>query len=291
MTQQAPAHRGSRRRYVNSGLTALPLIFVAVFLLYPAVMLLWQSFTSPEAGLGNYTRMFQEDIVGSVILRTVVMAVIVTVVAVLIAYPFAHLMATTSERWRVLLTAVVLIPLWTSLVARTFAWIVLLQRNGPVSSVLEVFGIEDVTLLGTTPGVVLAMAQVMLPFVVMLMFTTMKTIDMRLVSAAQSLGARPLTSFLRIYLPLSLPGVASGATLVLVLSLGFYVTLALVGSPQNSMFGQYIAVQVNELVAFGYAGALAVALILVTLVLLGAVRTATTTRLSQSRSVVGGGIA
>lgn len=279
-----------RRRYLEFGLIGVPLVFVAAFFLYPAVLLLWQSVTVPEPGLGNYFRMLQEDIVGAVIMRTIAMAVIVTAVSVLIAYPFAHLMSVATDRWRMVLTAVVMLPLWTSLMARTFAWIVLLQHNGPVSSFLEMLGLGARTLLGTTPGVVLAMAQVMLPFVVMPMYTSMRTIDMRLISAAQSLGARPLVSFLRVYLPLSLPGVAAGATLVLVLSLGFYVTPALVGSPQNSMFGQYIAVQVNELVAFGYAGALAVALIVVTLLLIGAVRIATRTRLSQSQASLGGGL-
>ena len=132
------------------------------------------------------------------------------------------------------------------------------------------------------------MAQVMLPFVVMPMYTNMKAIDLRLLDAARSLGAKPLTVFRKVYLPLSFPGIASGATLVLVLSLGFYVTPALIGTPQNSMFGQYIAVQINELVAFGYAGALAVALIVVTLVLLGGVRLATRTKMSDSQSSIGG---
>lgn len=280
-----------RRTLLGYTLIGVPLAFLGTFFLYPVILLLWQSVTSPEPGLGNYSRILADDIVTSVIIRTVLMAVIVTVVSVLVAYPFAHLMSVAAARWRVVLTGIVMLPLWTSLMARTFAWIVLLQHNGPISGLFEALGLGPRTLLGTTPGVILAMAQVMLPFVVMPMYTTMKGIDMRLISAAQSLGARPAVAFFRIYLPLSLPGVAAGAMLVLVLSLGFYVTPALIGSPQNSMFGQFIAVQVNELIDFGYAGALAVALVIVTLLLIGALRLATRTRLAQSRSNLGGGLA
>lgn len=288
-TEESPSVKGDRRaRRRQLLIIALPLVFVVLFFVYPAIELLWRSFTDPEPGFGNYARIATDPVVSTVIGRTVIMAVIVTVAAVIIAYPYAHLMSIANDRWRMVLTGVVLIPLWTSLMARTFAWIVLLQNNGPVSNLFELFGFGPVTLLGSTPGVVIAMAQVMLPFVVMPMYTNMKAIDLRLLDAARSLGAKPLTVFRKVYLPLSFPGIASGATLVLVLSLGFYVTPALIGTPQNSMFGQYIAVQINELVAFGYAGALAVALIVVTLVLLGGVRLATRTKMSDSQSSIGG---
>jgi putative spermidine/putrescine transport system permease protein len=285
---KAVAGQNRQGRRLRAALIGPPLVFVLVLLVYPALELLWRSVTDPTPGFGNYTRIVTGPVVGTVIYRTVVMAAIVTVASVLLAYPYAYLMTLVGSRWRAILTAVVLIPLWTSLMARTFAWIVLLQKDGPVSNIFELFGFGPVTLLGTTPGVVIAMAQVMLPFVVMPMFTNMRTIDGRLMDAARSMGAKPLTVFSKIYLPLSFPGVASGATLVLVLSLGFYVTPALIGTPKNSMFGQYIAVQISDLVAFGYAGALAVALIVVTLLLLGAVRIATRTRLSDSQSSIGG---
>lgn len=288
-TEDSSSVKSDRRaRRMRLLILAPPLAFVLLLFVYPALELLWRSFTDPESGFGNYARIATDPVVGTVIVRTVIMAAIVTVTSVVIAYPYAHLMSIATDRWRMVLTAVVLIPLWTSLMARTFAWIVLLQNDGPVSGLFELFGFGPVTLLGTTPGVVIAMAQVMLPFVVMPMYTNMKAIDLRLLDASRSLGAKPFTVFRKIYLPLSFPGIASGATLVLVLSLGFYVTPALIGTPQNSMFGQYIAVQINELVAFGYAGALAVALVAVTLILLGGVRIATKTKMSDNQSSISG---
>ena len=189
-----------------------------------ALRLLWLSVTTPEPGLGNYTALVADDVTTTIVLRTLLMAAVVTVVCVVVAYPYAYLMTIVSGRWRGVLLAVVLVPFWTSLMARTFAWVVLLQDNGVVNQVLGAVGLGPVRLLGTTAGVTLAMAQVMLPFVVLPVYTAMRGIDRRLVDAALSLGARPVTAFARVYLPLSLPAVAAGATLVMVLSLGFYVT-------------------------------------------------------------------
>jgi putative spermidine/putrescine transport system permease protein len=293
----APTLRpGGRRRAAARAvlLLVLPaLVVLAVFFVVPALRLLWLSVTSPEPGLGNYTTLVTDDVVVTVVARTLGMAAIVTVVCLLVAYPYAYLMTIVSARWRAVLLGVVLIPFWTSLMARTFAWVVLLQDNGIVNKLLAAVGLGPVRLLGTTAGVTLAMAQVMLPFVVLPVYTAMRGIDRKLVNAALSLGARPVIAFLRIYLPLSFPGVAAGATLVMVLSLGFYVTPSLVGSPQQSMLAQFISVQVNQLVNFGAAGALAVALLVVTLVLVGGVQLLTRTkgtRRATGAGVAGGGL-
>lgn len=259
-------------------LLALPAVVVlAVFFLVPAARLAWLSVSTPELGFGNYTGLASDGVVVTVVLRTLGMAAVVTVLCVLCAYPYAYLMTIVGTRWRAVLVALVLLPFWTSLMARTFAWVVLLQDSGPVNGLLSAIGLGPVRLLGTTAGVSIAMAQVMLPFMVLPVYAAMRGIDRRLVDAAMGLGARPVVAFLRIYLPLSLRGVAAGATLVLVLSLGFYVTPALVGSPQQSMLAQLISVQVNQLVAFGAAGALAVTLLVVTLVLVAAVQRVTRT--------------
>lgn len=286
-----PAHRGRHRmRRLGLLLVAPALVVLVVFFVVPALRLLWLSVTTPQSGFGNYTAIVTDDVALTIVLRTLGMAVIVTIVCLLCAYPYAYLMTIASSRWRAVLLAVVLVPFWTSLMARTFAWVVLLQDNGIVNSLLRAIGIGQVRLLGTTAGVTLAMAQVMLPFVVLPVYTTMRGIDRRLVDAALSLGARPVTAFLRVYLPLSLPGVAAGATLVMVLSLGFYVTPSLVGSPQQSMLAQFISVQVNQLVNFGGAGALAVALLVLTLVLVGGVQFATRTKGTRATgtSIAGG---
>ncbi|WP_063628858.1 ABC transporter permease [Amycolatopsis taiwanensis] len=275
---------GGRRFWGRAGLLLVvpALVVLAVFFVVPALRLLWLSVTSPEPGFGNYTAIIRDEVAVTIVLRTLGMAAIVTAVCLVFAYPYAYLMTISPRRWRVILLGVVLIPLWTSLMARTFAWVVLLQDNGIVNFLLSSLGGGEVHLLGTAAGVTLAMAQVMLPFMVLPVHTTMRGIDRRLVDAALSLGARPVNAFLRVYLPLSLPGVAAGATLVMVLSLGFYVTPSLVGSPKQSMLAQFISVQVNQLVNFGGAGALAVALLVLTLALVGGVQFATRRKGAQT---------
>jgi putative spermidine/putrescine transport system permease protein len=259
-------------------LLALPAVIVlGVFFVVPAIRLAWLSVSTPELGIGNYTGLATDGVVVTVVLRTLGMAAIVTVLCVLCAYPYAYLMTIVGPRWRAVLTALVLLPFWTSLMARTFAWVVLLQDTGVVNALLAAVGLGPARLLGTTAGVSIAMAQVMLPFMVLPVYAAMRGIDRRLVDAAMGLGARPINAFLRVYLPLSLRGVAAGATLVMVLSLGFYVTPSLVGSPQQSMLAQLISVQVNQLLNFGAAGALAVTLLVVTLVLVAGVQRLTRT--------------
>lgn len=259
-------------------LLALPAVVVlGVFFVVPALRLAWLSVSTPELGVGNYTGLASDGVVVTVVLRTLGMAAVVTVLCVLCAYPYAYLMTIVGPRWRAVLTALVLLPFWTSLMARTFAWVVLLQDTGVVNALLAAVGLGPTRLLGTTAGVSIAMAQVMLPFMVLPVYAAMRGIDRRLVDAAMGLGARPINAFLRVYLPLSLRGVAAGATLVMVLSLGFYVTPSLVGSPQQSMLAQLISVQVNQLLNFGAAGALAVTLLVVTLVLVAGVQRLTRT--------------
>ncbi|QYN32443.1 ABC transporter permease [Pseudonocardia sp. DSM 110487] len=273
-----PAVSRTRRAGRALLLFALPAVIVlGVFFVVPAIRLAWLSVSTPEFGIGNYTGLATDGVVVTVVLRTLGMAAVVTVLCVLCAYPYAYLMTIVGPRWRAVLTALVLLPFWTSLMARTFAWVVLLQDTGVVNALLAVVGLGPTRLLGTTAGVSIAMAQVMLPFMVLPVYAAMRGIDRRLVDAAMGLGARPINAFLRVYLPLSLRGVAAGATLVMVLSLGFYVTPSLVGSPQQSMLAQLISVQVNQLLNFGAAGALAVTLLVVTLVLVAGVQRLTRT--------------
>jgi putative spermidine/putrescine transport system permease protein len=273
-----PAVSRTRRAGRTLLLLALPAVIVlGVFFVVPAIRLAWLSVSTPELGIGNYTGLATDGVVVTVVLRTLGMAAIVTVLCVLCAYPYAYLMTIVGPRWRAVLTALVLLPFWTSLMARTFAWVVLLQDTGVVNALLAAVGLGPTRLLGTTAGVSIAMAQVMLPFMVLPVYAAMRGIDRRLVDAAMGLGARPINAFLRVYLPLSLRGVAAGATLVMVLSLGFYVTPSLVGSPQQSMLAQLISVQVNQLLNFGAAGALAVTLLVVTLVLVAGVQRLTRT--------------
>lgn len=251
------------------GLLVVPATaFVALVFLVPMIRLGWLSVTSPAPGAGNYVKIFGDGISVPIIWRTLRMAITVTVVTLLCGYPYAYLMTVVSARWRAVLLAIVLMPFWTSLMARNFAWVVLFQDNGPLHSALSAVGLGAVHPLGTATGVTIAMAQVMLPFMVLPLYSNLKSIDRRLLSAAQSLGARPIVAFGRVYVPLSLPGVAAGMTMVAILSLGFYITPALVGSPQQSMIAQLIASKVQQVLDFGGGGALSFVLLAVAVVLL-----------------------
>lgn len=266
------------------GLLVVPAaLFVAVCFLAPMAQLGWQSVTTPQAGLGNYRAIATDGVTIAIMLRTLRMALIVTAVALLFAYPYAYVMTVASARWRAIMLAVVLMPFWTSLMARNFAWIVLFQDNGPVRAVLRAVGLGAVQPLSSATGVTIAMAQVMLPFMVLPLYSNLRGIDRRLVSAALSLGARPAVVFFRVYLPLSVPGIVAGTTMVLILSLGFYITPALVGSPQQSMIAQLIASKVQQVLDFGGGGALSFVLLVVAVVLLALVG-----RLTRPSTLVGG---
>lgn len=255
-------HRGLWLLLVVPAMVTLTVAFVV-----PMIRLIWVSVSTPSLGFDNYSILFADRIATVIIGRTLTMAALVTAVCLVVGYPYAYVATIVTPRWRTVMLGLALMPLWTSLMARSFAWVVLLQDQGILNAALSSIGVGPVRLLGTTAGVSLAMAQVMLPFMILPIYSTLKGIDKRLVRAAQGLGARPLTAFRRIYLPLSLPGVLAGSTLVMILSLGFYVTPALVGSPSQSMLAQFIAVRVNQLLDFGGAGALAMILLTIALVL------------------------
>ncbi len=270
-TTAGPRERARRRlpaidRWVVFVLPALA--FVVVFLGFPLIDILRRSFTEPTSGLGNYRTFFENDVYLTVLRRTVLTAAVVTVVCLLLGYPYAYLMTVVSRRWRIVLLAIVLLPFWTSLMVRTYAWIILLQDTGTINDVLRKLGVGEVSLIRNTTGVMIGMAQILLPFMVLPLYATMQGIDRRLLLAAESLGARPATAFLRVYFPLSLPGVIAGVTLVFILALGFYITPVLLGSPQNALLSQLIVEQVSKLLDFGLGGAMAAILFVVTVVLL-----------------------
>ncbi|MDQ3899322.1 MAG: ABC transporter permease [Actinomycetota bacterium] len=275
-----PLRRDNRNEpsWGRVGLLAPALVILTAMFLLPLGVMLWRTFTDPEPGLGNLTWYLGNDVQRTVLLRTFTTAFKVTAVCVLIGYPYAYAMTAAGPRLRALLTLLVLVPFWTSLMVRTFAWIILLQDGGPVSSLLSTFGLGHVELIRTNLGVVIGMSQILLPFMVMPLFAVMSKIDRRLVQASSSLGAKSVTSFLRVWLPLSMPGVAAGAMMVFISSLGFYVTPALLGAPSDSLVSQQIYTQVASLLEWGHGGAMGVVLFVATMLLLGTVLAGTTAR-------------
>lgn len=230
-SMMATGRAGLRNR---TGLLLLPAgVLALVFFAYPLILIIWRSFSDPTIGIDNYLAIFADAGAMAILGRTFFTAFAVSTITLILAYPYAYVMTLVSPRTRAILTAIALLPFWMSLMARTFSWVVLLGHDGPVSQLLSLFGLHDVTLLGTLGGVVIGTVQVLLPYMVLTLYGTMQGIDRRLVDAALSLGAKPASAFRRVYLPLSLPGVAAGYVLVFVIALGFYITPRILGSPSS----------------------------------------------------------
>lgn len=257
-----------RRMPSSSWLLLVPaLALLAAILLVPLGQTLLRSIGTPQFTFDHYVKLFTDGVTLKVLGRTAVTAAIVTVVALLLGYPYAYLMTRVSPRMRGILLTIVLIPFWTSVMARNFAWIIILQRGGPVDSLFSFFGIKDAVFYGNVVGVTIAMSQVLLPFMVLPLYSSLGAIDRKLLLAARGLGSPPIVAFWKIYWPLSRGGVVAGLVLVFTLSLGFYVTPALLGSPQESLIAQLLATRTTQLLDFAGAGALGMLVLVVTLVL------------------------
>lgn len=248
------------------------LVLLVAILLVPLGQSLVRSVQDPTVVAGpsvtieHYRALFTDGVTLRVLGRTAATAAIVTAVAFLCGYPYAYLMTRVGPRLRGFLLVMVLIPFWTSVMARNFAWILLLQRGGPVDRFFGLFG-QELVLYGTVAGVTVAMSQVLLPFMVLPLFSSLGGIDRRLLLAARGLGSHPVKAFWKVYWPLSRGGVVAGLILVFTLSLGFYVTPALLGSPQQSLIAQLLAQRTTQLLDFAGAGALGMLVLVVTLVL------------------------
>ena len=206
-----------------------------------------------------------------VLSRTFTVSLSVTLMCLILGYPLAALMARAKGFKANILLILVLLPFWTSLLVRTSAWVVLLQSRGVVNTVLAWLGIIDadapLELIYNRIGVVIAMTHILLPFMILPIYSVMKSIPPVYTRAAASLGARPFSTFWRVYLPLTMPGVSAGALLVFILALGYYITPALVGGPKDQMISYFIAYYANQVTNWGMAAALSAILVAAVLVL------------------------
>ncbi len=204
-----------------------------------------------------------------ILMRTFWIAALVTFACACIGYPYAIIAASLSGWKRDLMLAAVLLPLWISLLVRTAAWFILLQEKGLINDLLITLGIIDtpLALIFNRTGVIIAMTHVLLPFMVLPIYSVLITIPKNLMPAAASLGANPVRAFLRVLLPLSLRGVASGGLLVFISAIGYYITPALIGGPGDQMISSIIAFYATGSANWGMAGALGVVLLVATLVL------------------------
>ena len=195
-----------------------------------------------------------------IFLRTLWISLVVTITCLLLAFPVSYLLATLPLRISNILMVMVLLPFWTSLLVRTTSWIVLLQRNGVVNDIIVWLGIIDdgarIQMVYNQTGTLVAMTQILLPFMILPLYSVMKTISPSYMKAARSLGASPLRAFARVYVPQTVPGIGAGCLLVFILSIGYYITPALVGGQSGQLISNFIAYHMKSSLNWGLAAAL-----------------------------------
>ncbi len=202
----------------------------------------------------------EERIYIKLFIRTFVVALAITVITIFLAYPISYLMAHLPARHSNLLMILVLLPFWTSLLVRTTSWIVLLQTEGTLNDIMVWLGIigdeNRVQMIYNMTGTIVAMSHILLPFMVLPLYSVMKTISPNYTRAARSLGANPFVSFYRIYFPQSVPGIGAGSILVFILAVGYYITPALVGGQNGTLISNMIAFHMQKSLNWGLAAAL-----------------------------------
>ncbi|QMV65714.1 ABC transporter permease [Pseudomonas berkeleyensis] len=245
------------------------LLFLTLCFIAPLVGLLLRGVLEPEPGLANYEALFANSAYSRVLLNTFTVAGLVTLISVLLGFPLAWVITLVPRGWGRWLLSIVLLSMWTSLLARTYAWLVLLQGSGVVNSILMWLGLTDqpLEMVHNLTGVVIGMSYIMIPFIVLPLQATMSAIDPMVLQAGSICGASPWTNFFRVFLPLCRPGLFSGGLMVFVMSLGYYVTPALLGGAQNMMLPEFIIQQVQSFLNWGLASAAAALLIAITLLL------------------------
>ena len=264
--------RQARREKQTMTLLSSPgLLLICVIVFIPIGWLFSLSFTGDAGGLSleHYERLLHPAYLKS-FETTLKISFLVTFICIAIGYPFAYLMSQASERMTAVLLTCVLFPFWTSLLVRTYAWLVLLQRRGIINQWLQDLDIIDqpLRIVHNFTGTTIGMVQIMLPFLVLPLYASMKAIDRQYLCAASNLGASPVKAFWQVFFPLSMPGLVAGVVLVFVLCLGFFVSPAVLGGGRVLMWSMQIEMCVAMYANWGAASALGVVLLVVTLGLL-----------------------
>lgn len=269
----APSHAREARAFRFGALwLAVPgLLFLAVFFVWPVAQLLGLSLFDPDSGkpsIATYERIAATDVYLRVLGITFRIAGYTALYSLLIGYPLAYWLSRLPDRYRGRMLLFVMVPFWTSYLVKTFAWMIVLGRSGIINSLAMGSGVVDhpLPLLHNEFGVMVGMVHAMVPLAVMTMLPVMAGIDRRLVQAAQTLGASPAHAFWLVYFKLSLPGVAAAGLLVFISSLGFFIVPAFLGGRRETMLAQLIITQVQELLNWPFAGALAAMMLAAALV-------------------------
>jgi ABC-type spermidine/putrescine transport system permease subunit I len=259
----------SRERAVLFGLGLPALLLVCVTMLMPIGWLFWLSFLADDGSLSleHYRRMLEQPSYARTFRATFEVSLITTAICIVLGYPLAYVLSQLPRRAANLCMIAVLLPFWTSLLVRTYAWLVLLQRQGLINSWGIKLGLWDqpLALVHNLTGTLIGMVHIMLPFLVLPVYGSMRAIDRDYLKAAASLGAGPTRAFWQVFFPLSLPGLLAGSLIVFILCLGFYVTPAVLGGGKVIMVSNRIANDIEIFFNWGAASALGVVLLVLTL--------------------------
>lgn len=255
----------------ESGLRFLlipPALFLVPTFVVPLIVVLYRAFGAQELTFRYFAEILSNDVYLNVIFQTFKIALYSTLLCLVIAFPMAHVISRAGRFWGGIAFALVMIPFWTSVVTRTYAWVAILSRRGLVNNALIDSGWIDqpLRLMYNMFAVQIGMVQFLLPMMILPLVSTMRQVDQTKILAARILGANPLRAFWHVYLPMCLPGIMAGAVLVFITALGFYVTPALLGSDRDMMISVLIERQVMRNLNWNLASALAT--ILLTMVLL-----------------------
>ncbi|APE44962.1 spermidine/putrescine ABC transporter permease [Sulfitobacter alexandrii] len=244
-------------------------LLLAAFIVLPSFDLFRASVFDPEFSTKHFQRLFERGVYLDVMWRTIRVSLAVAVLCTVIGYPVAFFINLQPRRRQTILLFLILIPMWMSILIRTYAWIVVLGRDGLVNEALAALGFttEPVQMLFTSGAVLAAMVQILLPIQILTCYAAMTEIDLDLIRAARVLGARPRQALARVFLPLSLDGTLTGLVIIFMLSMGFFITPALLGGRQDRMIANLIEFQVQRL-NWSFAAALGVVLLVLTVAMI-----------------------
>ncbi|MDH3666183.1 MAG: ABC transporter permease [Paracoccaceae bacterium] len=258
-----------RERMAMLGLCSPALLLVLVVLVSPVAWLFWLSFLANDGSLSleHYERMIASKSYARIFWTTFQVSTLTTMLCILIGYPLAYFLSQLPPRAAAICLITVLLPFWTSLLVRTYAWLVLLQRKGLLNNWAIELGLwdEPVKLVHNMTGTLIGMTHIMLPFLVLPVYGAMKSIDRDYLKAASNLGASPVSAFWQVFFPLSLPGLFAGALIVFVLCLGFFVTPVVLGGGKVIMVSMRITDNIELFFNWGAASALGVVLLALTM--------------------------
>ncbi|MGI6856786.1 ABC transporter permease [Mesorhizobium sp. 1B3] len=254
-----------RRNIAGYGLMAPITVFLALAFLLPLGFVFALSVTEPSVTFDHFLRILNVPAYLTVMWSTFRTALTVTVACLVLGYPIAYVVSRRTDAVALVMLSIVAMSFWTSFLVRTYAWLVILGNSGPVASLYAALGLGTMPqLLFTSFSSTVGLVHILLPYMVLALYSVMKRIDPSHVRAAHSLGATPWVAFTNVYLPLSMPGIISGSIVVFTVCLGFYVTPILLGGSGDMMISQLIHQQIDQLLNWGFAAALSVVLLIAT---------------------------